>query len=279
VHPEVIVRLRCPVCREPLAAPVTAHGPLHCPQGHSYDQAKQGYAQLTARPLVHTGDTARMVAARAEFLGAGHYRPITAALGEIAAADRTGGLIADIGAGTGQHLAGMLDAAPDAFGLALDASKTSVRRAARAHPRMDAVVADAWQPLPIRDGVVGVLANVFAPRAGAEFARVLAPDGVLVVVTPRPGHLAELVGPLGLLRVDPVKSDRIAAELGTWFAEATVTDLEWTMRLSHPEVAALVGMGPNAWHADPPALAAAIAGLPDPVPVSAVVTVATYRLR
>lgn len=279
VHPEVVARLRCPICQLPLVAPVTLRGPLHCPRGHSFDQAKQGYAQLTARPLVHTGDTTEMVEARAAFLGAGHYQPITDALARIAARDRTGGLIADIGAGTGHHLAGMLAAAPSAFGLALDAAKPSVRRAARAHPRLDAVIADAWQPLPIRDGVVGVLANVFAPRAGAEFARVLHPGGVLVVVTPQPAHLAELIGPLGLLQVDPAKPERVTAELGVWFEVAAADDLTWTMSLPRSDVATLVGMGPSAWHAEPDARVAAIAELTEPVAVTAAVHVTTYRLR
>ena len=278
VHPEVIARLRCPVCWESLTAPVTVGGPLHCPQGHSFDQAKQGYAQLTARPLVHTGDTALMVSARVAFLAAGHYRPITVALAAVAAQDRTDGLLADIGAGTGHHLAGMLEAAPGAFGLALDASKPAIRRAARAHPRLDAVIADGWQPLPIADAAVGVLANVFAPRAGAEFARVLHPDGVLVVVTPRPTHLAELIAPLGLLRVDPAKPERVAAELERWFAVAAAEELTWVMRLDHDEITALVSMGPSAWHADPSALASAVAALPEAVAVTAAVRVTTYRL-
>lgn len=280
MHAEVIARLRCPVCQDPLQAPVTARGPLHCRRGHSFDQAKQGYAQLTARPLVHTGDTAEMVTAREAFLGAGHYAPITDALARAATSgDGAEGLIVDVGAGTGYHLAGMLDAAPASFGLALDASKPSIRRAARAHPRMDAVVADAWQPLPILDDSVRVVANVFAPRAGAEFARVLRPDGVLAVVTPQPGHLGELVRPLGLLQVDPTKPERVAAELGEWFDLDGSNLLTWTMRLSHSEVAALVGMGPSAWHAQPATLASAVAGLDDPVQVTAAVTVATYRLR
>ena len=36
----------------------------------------------------------------------------------------------------------------------------------------------------------------------AEFRRVLRDDGALIVVTPGPGHLAELTGPAGLLAVE-----------------------------------------------------------------------------
>ena len=55
----------------------------------------------------------------------------------------------DVGAGTGHHLAAVLDALPDARGIAIDASPAALRRAARAHERAAAVGADAWKPLPL----------------------------------------------------------------------------------------------------------------------------------
>ncbi len=51
----------------------------------------------------------------------------------------------------------------------------------------------------MRDAVAALVLNVFAPRNGAETTRVLAPGGLLAVVTPTERHLEELVGPLGLL--------------------------------------------------------------------------------
>src|SRR5919206_373512 len=110
--------------------------------------------------------------------------------------------------------AGVLDRAPDAVGVVLDASRYAARRAARAHPRAMAVVADSWARWPVRDAALDRVLVVFAPRNGAETARVLRPGGRLVVVTPAADHLAELVGPLGLLTVDPAKADRLTAALG-----------------------------------------------------------------
>jgi 23S rRNA (guanine745-N1)-methyltransferase len=52
--------------------------------------------------------------------------------------------------------------------------------------------------------------NVFAPRDGAELRRILRPSGSLLVVTPGPDHLRELIGPLGLLSVDERKAERLA---------------------------------------------------------------------
>jgi 23S rRNA (guanine745-N1)-methyltransferase len=263
VDTAVLRHLRCPNCARELAE---ATGSLRCPLGHTFDIARQGYVNLAAGQVTHPGDTAQMVAARAEFLSAGHYAFISAALASAAPAAE---LAVDTGAGTGHHLAAVLDALPGTVGLALDISKPAVRRAARAHPRAEAALCDTWRRLPLADDAAGVLLNVFAPRNGAEFHRVLRPDGTLLVVTPTGEHLAELVGPLGLLNVDAAKPGRVAAGLSPWFIPAGQHRLDRTLHLSHAEVRVLVGMGPSAWHADPATLAARIATLPTPVTVTA----------
>jgi len=183
------------------------------------------------------------------------------------------------GSGTGHHLAGTLAALPSTWGLALDSSKAAARSSAGAHPHANAVVADIWRPLPLADDSVGVLIDVFAPRNAAEFRRVLRPDGALIVVTPGPDHLTELVDRLALLRVDPDKTDRLADTLGADFVEPSSRPYRWIMDLNHDEVGALVAMGPSAWHADPPALAARIADLPPRARVTASVVVGVYRPR
>ena len=68
-------------------------------------------------------------------------------LEETGTAAPTGPLL-DLGAGTGQYLAHVLERLPGEVGLALDVSKYASRRAAKAHPRASAVLADAWQALP-----------------------------------------------------------------------------------------------------------------------------------
>ncbi|MEV0610514.1 putative RNA methyltransferase [Polymorphospora rubra] len=280
----VTTYLRCPVCRQPLAAvPAGAARALRCPRGHSFDLARQGYVNLTAGRVTHTGDTAEMVAARDAFLSAGHYDFVSRALadasaGAVAAAAAGGSpLVVDAGAGTGRHLAAVLDAAPDAVGLALDVSKPAVRRAARAHPRAAAALADSWGTLPIADGAAAVLLNVFAPRNGAEFRRVLRPDGTLLVVTPADDHLAELVDRLDLLRVDPAKADRVAGSLADHFEPAERSTHRRTLPLDRAQVRTLVGMGPSAWHTDGHGLDARIAGLAEPVEVTASVVLGRYR--
>src|SRR5262249_28297004 len=159
------------------------------------------------------------------------------------------GRVADVGAGTGYYLAAVLDRLPDRAGLALDVSKFALRRAARAHERIGAVAADAWEHLPVADGAAAVGLHIFAPRSGGELRRILHPAGALLVVTPNPEHLGELAGPLRLLAVDPRKDERLAGKLGPYLDLREQRQLRFGVRLGHRDIAAAVAMGPSAWHA------------------------------
>jgi 23S rRNA (guanine745-N1)-methyltransferase len=251
----VVEALSCPVCRQGLRRSGTA---LRCLAGHSFDIARQGYVNLLAG-TARTGtsgagsaDTAPMVADRADFLAAGHYAPLAGLVAELAAG--RDGLVVDAGAGTGYYLGAVLDRLPGAVGLAMDLSAVALRRAARAHERIGAAVWDVWQPWPVADGVASVMINVFAPRNGAEFHRVLRPDGLLVVVTPTGRHLAELGSAAGLLTVDPRKAERLASTLADRFEPVAEQALSYPMTLSAQDVRRVVGMGPAGHHdrsADP----------------------------
>lgn len=219
-----------------------------------------------------------MIAARARFLAAGHYAPLAETIVETArSCVLPGNLVVEAGAGTGYYLSKVLDARPECFGLAIDVSKHAARRAAKAHPRLDAIVGDMWDRLPLEAGASALTLVIFAPRQPAELARTLHPQGVLVVVTPQPGHLGELRGALDLLSVDPLKESRVATAFAPYFLSTGAAGLEWRMNLPREDVEALVGMGPSARHTGGEALARGLAALDDPVSVTAAVTIRTYR--
>jgi 23S rRNA (guanine745-N1)-methyltransferase len=224
-----------------------------------------------------------MVEARDLFLRAGHFRPLSAALAEEAAKavagaeDAAGAAVIDLGAGTGHHLAALLDVLPRARGIAVDASPAALRRAARAHERAAGVGADAWKPLPLRDGIATIVLSVFAPRNAGEMARLLAPGGALMAVTPTTRHLHELVGPLGLLSVPDDKADRLDAQLAGHFELTRRRTIEHAMFLTSEESAQLVRMGPSAWHVDERSVTDGLAALPDPLTVTASMTLSVFN--
>ena len=274
---DVVDLLRCPICGEALSE---VDGSLRCPAGHSFDVARQGYVNL----VPGRADTPEMVEAREAFLRAGHFRPLTAALAAEASQVEGGEVVVDLGAGTGHHLAAVLDALPGARGIAVDASPAALRRAARSHERSAAVGADAWKPLPLRDGIATIVMSVFAPRNASEMARILVPDGAgrggaLLAVTPTTRHLHELVGPLGLLSVPDDKEDRLDAQLASHFALASRRTIEHAMFLTREESAQLVRMGPSAWHVDEESLTERLAALPDPLTVTASMTISVFAPR
>jgi 23S rRNA (guanine745-N1)-methyltransferase len=272
--------LTCPACGSDFQPPASA---LRCANGHSFDIARQGYVNLLpggAKP--GTADTADMVQARHAFLSAGHFAPLARLIADLAASSAPeGGCVLDAGAGTGYYLRAVLDRLPaiepGPVGLAMDISARALRRAARAHPRIGAVVWDVWQPLPVRSSGISVILNVFAPRNGPEFRRVLKNDGALIVVTAAQGHLAELVQGAGLLTVDERKEDRLAATLGRHFTVGHRDDHAISLSLSHADAAALAAMGPAASHVPPEELRRRVAALPEPVTVTAAFRGAIYH--
>lgn len=241
--------LRCPHCRQALARTARA---LSCPAGHSFDIARQGYVNLAGHAPPRNADTPAMVAARERFLATGHYRPVAdAAVSELAGV-RT---LVEVGAGPGYYLRTALTALPAAVSLATDVSPAAMKRAASSG--LAAVVADTWAGLPLADGCLDAVLCVFAPRNPPEFARVLKPGGRVVVVTPGAGHLQQARDRLGLLGVEPDKAGHLAASFGAaGFRLARQSQVAYQIHCSGEQLADLVEMGPNAFHAHAPACAA-----------------------
>ncbi|HKN53266.1 MAG TPA: rRNA (guanine-N1)-methyltransferase [Amycolatopsis sp.] len=271
--PRVVAALRCSVCATPVELTERI---LRCANRHSFDLARQGYANLLhARIPAGTADTQAMVAARAEFLATGVYDELARALARLVAEAAGAGLIVDAGAGTGYYLAHVLDAAPDATGLALDVSAVALRRAARAHPRLGAVVWNLWEPWPVGDGTASVVLNVFAPRNGPEFHRVLAPGGLLAVASPAPDHLREL-GDL-VLAVDERKEERLDGTLGEYFARSGRTEVRSAVLLSPSQLRQAVEMGPAAFHLDRGGRRERLDAITEPREVTLSFSISTFR--
>jgi len=250
--------LICPVCAAPLTREEHA---FRCPNGHSFDRARQGYVHLVGSR--HPGDTKPMLQARRAFLAAGHYRPLADALADLAlahltshhAAHSAGNVplaILDAGCGEGYYIGRLCHALAEAgiparcFGL--DVAKEAVRMAAAREPDVQFLVADIKGRLPFADASLDLLLDVFAPRNPAEFARVLAPGGLLLVVIPAPAHLAELRAVLPLLAIEDQKRERVLAQCAGSFALAASRELVYELALDLAEARLLISMTPSHRH-------------------------------
>ena len=247
--------------------------------GHSFDVAKQGYVTLAAGAgLKHKGDDMDMVNARETYLAMGHFAPFVEAvtgavqdgLDSASLAESTPASLLEVGAGTGYYLAHTLDSIAEARGVGLDISPHAAKHLAKCHPRVGAVVADVWERLPLRDESVDAISVVFAPRNPAEFQRVLAPGGQVIVLTPGAGHLDELREPLGILGVEEGKVERMYEQAEGYLEQAAdPVDISFPIELDKASVAAQVGMSPSARHISAGELAERMAALPPTLTVTA----------
>lgn len=237
--------LRCPHCLDELQV---QGGSLRCAQGHTFDLAREGYVNFLAGQRVppQMGDAPEMLRARRAFLQAGHYAPLLVALGPIIQAVAPS-VVLDAGCGEGSYLQGLRPfLPPTGCWLGVDVAKTAVRMAAKWAPEAQFLVADIWQRLPVADASVDVLLNIFAPRNVADFARLLRPSGLLVVVIPAADHLRELRTTFGLLDVEEDKEARVVAQCAPYLTLMAAESVDIALHLSPPALSQLVGMMPGA---------------------------------
>jgi len=244
--------LRCPNCLHDLVA--VDDRTLGCDTGHRFDVARQGIVTLLPPKAPRTvGDDRAMLDARAALLDGGAYAPIASAI--IEAVQRAVGpsvdapRIADLGCGTGYYSAQLAQVLHGAEFLLADRSPDAVRMSRRQVARSTGVVLDTWRPLPIRDDVAYVVLDVFAPRNPPEFARILRPEGIVIVVVPTTEHLRELRADGAMLDVPAEKAERVSDA----FAAAGLTRrararVEYRLAADAETLGRLVDMGPAAHH-------------------------------
>jgi len=186
--------LACPLDGEPLLREPSR---WCCPQGHSFDIARQGYVNLLPAQFKRAkepGDSKAMVTARQHFLARGHYLPIADALAQVITdfsptAEHLRCL--DAGCGEGYYLDTLAQHAEIPLELVgVDISKWAILAAAKRNAHVNWIVASNAR-LPIQDASLDYVFCLFGFPVYEEFARVLKPQGKLVMVDPAPTHLYE----------------------------------------------------------------------------------------
>lgn len=247
--PQAAAALRCPVCGGALMPLGTS---LRCPQGHSYDMAKEGYVNLLAiqkRHAADPGDGKAMVRARRAFLQAGYYAPFQKALAELCLeyAPECGEThLLDAGCGEGSYDRVVYDAfaaqGRPCVLAGFDLSKDAIRLAAKLLPEAAFAVGGSFSA-PVRDGWADVLLNIFSPFAEQEFCRVLRSGGVLLYAVPTARHL---YGLKEVLYDEPYENAEQQTEYSgfTLIGERTVTD---TITVEGDQIRNLFAMTPYFW--------------------------------
>lgn len=234
----------CPICQMPLLQDKTR---WVCSNQHSFDVAKQGYVNLL--PVQHKnskspGDTPEAVQARREFLQSGYYQPLKDQLmGWLAGLQAQS--VLDIGCGEGFYTSGMPAVADQVIGV--DIAKTAVQIAARRYPAIRWLIASAAK-LPIASGSIDVVSSFFSPLPREEMARVLKPNGYLLVVTPASGHLHEMRAAL-FEQVNPHQPEKFIDTLAPDFCLIRQDTLTYALTLEQAALRHLIAMTPYAWKA------------------------------
>ena len=234
------MNLICPVCGKLLTKTDRVYT---CPDGHSFDVARQGYVHLLPVQQKHSrnpGDTREQVLSRRAFLEGGFYEPIRKALQELA--KPYAGPVLDVGCGEGYYSANLAKAL-DAELTGLDISKEAVRCAAAKYKGPQWLCATAAH-LPVEDASVGVLTSLFALTVPEEFRRVLRPDGVFIQALAAEDHL---LGLKNIIYPQLHYKEKIITPEVPGFTLETSVPVRFTFTVEKEQVQNLLSMTPHVY--------------------------------
>ena len=180
----------CPICQENLTL---VESSLKCCNRHSFDLAKFGYVNLAPQIKQSANYDKENFQNRQQILEAGFYQAILDAVSDLLASSKTTTTILDIGCGEGFYSRKLQESHSEKTFYAFDISKDSVQIAAKSEPNwaVNWFVGDLAR-LPIKDGSMDILLDIFSPANYGEFRRVLSKDGILIKVIPTENHLKEI---------------------------------------------------------------------------------------
>ncbi len=205
----------CPICQSPL---ITNNKTWACDGSkntknnkHSFDVARQGYINLLPvqqKKSKMPGDSQASILARQNFLHSNFYQPLQALICQLIdknLSEKTAWL--DVGCGEGYYSHAIANIEQIRQLIAIDISKSAVQQLAKNTDNKDLwrnaensknnknkiypLVASASQ-LPLADNSVQGISSIFSPIFAEELARILVPQGILVIAKPNKNHLASV---------------------------------------------------------------------------------------
>lgn len=249
VDERILNRLVCPKCK---SAAELGNGERSIVCGatlgkrHCFDISADGYVNF-ALSDASSGDSKEAVRARTAFLDSGAYEKVSDTLTELVLKHAPSGSVTlDAGCGEGYYSTRIAERGVSVFGV--DISKNAIAHAAKRAKRVALknaffAVASVFE-IPVADGSVGAVVNVFAPCAEAEYSRVLQKRGVLIVAHAGAEHL------MGLKRAiyDNVYENDSRADLPSGLELIEERRLRYDISLTSNElIEALFSMTPYYW--------------------------------
>lgn len=197
--------LACPLDGAPFSI---TEKQLICPNGHSFDIARQGYVNLLPvqqKRSKHPGDSKEMISARTQFLNTGVYAAIAEKLDQMvveqfadpALLDQPEWCLLDAGCGEGyyfDHLFQVLTRQPidkPISFIGLDISKPAIIAAAKRNKQITWLVGSNKKP-PVMPVTVDIILCLFGFPTFEAFKTLLKPGGKIILVEAGPEHLIEL---------------------------------------------------------------------------------------
>ena len=186
----------CPNCKSILQL---AGNAMSCNNGHSFDQAKEGYINLllaNQKKKANPGDSKLMINAREAFLATGVFDFLIAELESsihslnISTEQAAKLQVLDLGCGSGYHTRNILKSG-DYNKIGIDISKAAISKAASKDKTSTYLVGSVFD-LPIATKTVDLAINIFSPVDIAETTRVLTPNGYYLKVVPVGNHMKEI---------------------------------------------------------------------------------------
>jgi len=234
---------------------------LVCTNGHCFDVAKQGYANLLLvqqKASKDPGDSKAMMVARSRFLDKGVYQPIATRLNELACTQAGLDVVLDAGCGDGYYLDCLQQVWPTATTTAfvgLDVSKWAIMAAAKRNAELVWLVGTNKHP-PLQAATVDLILAVFGFPCYAPFHSILKPNGRLIVVESGPQHLIELREIIYPSIKAHTPTADVAIPEGFELAETTALTYQ-TESLQHAQIMDLLTMTPHLYRATQEGKAAA----------------------
>ncbi len=245
---------KCPICHSSMS--VVEFQSLICTNQHTFDFTKQGYLNLLKHPVKTKYGKDLFEARRKLIAEGGFFEPLCQAIAEMINKyhqDETGNLsVLDTGCGEGSHLASICEilrnqGQTNVTGIGVDLAKEGVLAAAKNYKHNIWCVADLANT-PFKDQQFDIILNILSPSNYSEFTRLLKDDGFLLKIVPQSGYLKEL---REAFYDDSEKQSYSNVETVDHFHKhfdlVNQSRIQYTMKLGHPYIDALVQMTPLSW--------------------------------